>query len=442
MLSLKIKLSLVGILIVFAFLAFLPGCPAPAPTQVDTVSLQSIATGLTSPVAMSIPNDGSNRKFIVDQTGKIFILDANNNLLSTPFLDVSSKLVPLMTQYDERGLLGLAFHPNYSTNGRFFIKYNAPKGPNVPTDYDSELHISEFKVSASDPNVADPASEQILLVVPKPEFNHNGGNILFGPDGFLYIGFGDGGGANDVGVGHNPTIGNGQDKTVLLGKIIRIDINNGTPYGIPSDNPFVNQAPNRPEIWAYGVRNPYSFTFDSGGTNQLFLGDVGQDLFEEVDIVTKGGDYGWNIREGFHCFDPNNPTSPPATCATVGPDGTPLTDPILEYPHFDSQGNPVAIAVIGGYVYRGSAISGLVGNYIFGDLSTIFTTPDGSLFAASQQSDGTWVQRQLSISGTSNNRLGRFLKGIGQDAQGELYLLDSQIIGPNGTTGEVVKIVP
>jgi glucose/arabinose dehydrogenase len=438
------KIILATLLVVLSVIIFYPGCaapPAPPPTAaVNTVVLQSVASGLTEPIAMSVPNDGSNRKFIVDQTGKILILDANNLLLVTPFLDVSSKLFPIVSG-DERGLLGLAFHPNYAKNGRFFIKYNGPLGPADDPNFNCQLRISEFNVSVSDPNVADPTSERILLTVLKPQSNHNGGNIAFGPDGFLYIGFGDGGAANDVGFGHTPTIGNGQDKTTLLGKILRIDVDNGTPYGIPADNPFVNQTPNRPEIWAYGFRNPYVFSFDAGGTHQLFVGDVGQNLFEEVDIVTRGGDYGWNIREGFHCFDPANPTIPPATCSNAGPDGTPLTDPILEYAHVDSQGKPFGIAIIGGFVYRGSAIPGLAGNYIFGDLSTVGNSPDGSLFAAIPQSNGTWVFRQLNISGGTNNRLGRFVTGIGQDTQGELYLMVSRNISLTGTAGEVLKII-
>lgn len=423
-------------------LIFMAGCPAPPPAPpADTVALQSIVTGLTSPVALAIPNDTTNRKFIVDQTGIVQILDANENLLDEPFLDISAKLVPLTAAYDERGLLGLAFHPNYAANGRFFVKYNAPLGPAEDPTFDSELRISEFRVSAADPDVADPNSERILLVVPKPQFNHNGGNILFGPDGFLYIGIGDGGAADDVGIGHNPAIGNAQDTTRLLGKILRIDVDGGDPYGIPADNPFVGQAPIRPEIWAYGVRNPYSFSFDMGGTNQLFLGDVGQDLFEEVNIVTKGGNYGWNVKEGFSCFNATNPTSPLASCPNTGPDGSTLIDPLFDYVHVGSNGVPFGIAVVGGFVYRGSAVPGLAGQYFFGDLSTSFLSPDGSLFAATQGSDGTWTFRQLSVAGTSNGRLGRYLKGIGQDTQGELYLLVSTVLGPTGSGGEVMKIV-
>ena len=414
---------------------------SPGGSQGNTVGLQLIASGLTSPVTMAIPNDSTNRKFIVDQAGKIYIIDANNNLLSTPFLDVSSKLVSLTASYDERGLLGLAFHPNYASNGRFFIFYTAPKGATVETDFDSETHISEFHVSNTDANQADPNSETILLVIPKPESNHNGGSLLFGPDGRLYISVGDGGAANDVGVGHTANLGNAQDKSKLLGKILRLDIDSGSPYVIPSDNPFVNITGVRGEIWAFGLRNPYRMSFDTGQDHRLFVADVGQNLYEEVDIVTGGGNYGWNIKEGNHCFDPNNANTPPATCASTGSDGETLKNPIIEYSHTDSSGNKFGSAVIGGYIYRGSAISGLAGNYIFGDLSTTFSTADGSLFAASESADGTWTYQQLTITGESSTRIGKFVKGFGQDKDGEIYILTSQNVGPSGTTGQVYKIV-
>ncbi|PKL16131.1 MAG: hypothetical protein CVV49_17870 [Spirochaetae bacterium HGW-Spirochaetae-5] len=410
-------------------------------SQVDTVGIQSVASGLTSPVTMVIPNDNTDRKFIVDQVGKIFVIDADNNLLSTPFLDVSNKLVTLMTTYDERGLLGMAFHPNYSINGRFFIFYNAPKGSDVPADYNSEIHVSEFKVSTNDPNKADPSSENILLTIPKPSFNHNGGTLVFGPDGMLYVSVGDGGASDDVGIGHTPTLGNGQDKSKLLGKILRIDIDSGTPYSIPSDNPFVNDSGAKGEIWAYGFRNPYRMSFDTGGDKRLFVADVGQNLYEEIDIGTSGGNYGWNIKEGKHCFDPNNANTPPATCTNTGIDGQTLLDPIIEYSHKDSLGNNFGIAVLGGYIYRGNAIPALVGNYIFGDLSTNLSTADGSIFAAYEKSASIWEFRQLKISGQSNLRIGRFILGFGQDNNGEIYIMTSQNVGPSGTTGQVYKII-
>jgi glucose/arabinose dehydrogenase len=234
-----------------------------------------------SPVGLAAPPDGSGRLFILDQIGAVRIVDADGMLLPAPFLNLADRMVPLAVEgafsYDERGLLGLAFHPDYATNGRFFVFYTAPKGADQPDEFDSESHISEFHVGA-DPNVGDPASEQVLLRIGKPQSNHNGGQLAFGPDGFLYISTGDGGGANDTGDGHNPAIGNGQDKTTLLAKILRIDVDSGSPYGLPPDNPFLADPTARPEIYALGTRNPWRFSFDSGGAHRLFVGDVGQDL--------------------------------------------------------------------------------------------------------------------------------------------------------------------
>ena len=237
-------------------------------------------------------------------------------------------------------------------------------------------------------------------------------------------------------------LGNGQDKAKLLGKILRIDVDSGDPYGIPADNPLLGELGAYPEIWAYGLRNPWRFSFDAGGGHRLFCADVGQNLFEEVNLITKGGNYGWHIKEGAHCFDAANPGTPGAQCPSVGLAGEPLIDPILEYPHTDSQGRPVGLAVVGGFVYRGSAIAGLLGAYVFGDLSTAFQTGDGTLFAADEATDGTWTKRELTIAGASGGRLGKFIFGFGQDGQGELYVLTSDNVGPVGTTGKVYRIVP
>jgi glucose/arabinose dehydrogenase len=429
--------------------------------KTTTVGLELVASGMVSPLAMAVPDDNSNRLFIVDQIGQIRIIDANGNLLATPFLDLSSRMVTVGIDfgggfvYDERGLLGLAFHPGYANNGRFFVFYNAPKGPDQPAFFDCESHISEFHVSANDPNVADPASERILLILGKPQFNHNGGQLAFGPDGDLYLSTGDGGGADDNWAGHtggsgeaqddpHPTdaLGNAQDKSNLLGKILRIDVNGAQPYAIPSDNPFVQTADARPEVWAYGLRNPWRFSFDPGNGARLFCGDAGQNLFEEVSIIGPGNNYGWHIKEGLHCFDQANPGSPGATCPDVGADNEPLIDPIIEYPHADAQGNPVGIAVIGGYVYRGTAIQGLVGSYVFGDFSTSFQQADGSVFAAEEDTLGAWTMRELTIAGHSSGRIDEFIRGFGVDGGGGLYVFTSDLLAPSGTTGKVYRIIP
>ena len=430
---------------------FVAGCefpPVPPLAAGTSVGLQTVAENLTSPVRLVAPPDGSGRLFVVDQIGLIRIIDANGKLLEQPFLDVSDRMVQVGIDFgngvvfDERGLLGLAFHPDYASNGRFFVFYSAPPGDQTPAGFNCENHVSEFAVSASDANRADAGSERILLRIEKPQFNHNGGDLLFGPDAKLYISTGDGGNANDVGDGHNPTIGNAQDKSTLLGKILRIDVDHGDPYAIPPDNPFAAVPGARGEIWAYGLRNAFRMSFDRGGLHRLFVGDVGQDLFEEVDIVSRGGNYGWNLFEGTHCFDPNHPDTPADSCTDVGPDGTRLIPPILDYAHTDPAGGPMGISVIGGAVYRGAALPDLQRRYVFGDFTRSFSAADGSLFAATEHLDGSWEFVELTIAGAEGGRLGQFIHGFGEDAAGELYVMTEGNLGPVGTTGRVLKIVP
>src|ERR671919_810397 len=269
------------------------GAQSPIGDPMD-VDLELIADGLTSPVTLMEAPDGTGRLFVVDQAGLIRVITPSGVLLPEPFLDVRDRMVALQAGFDERGLLGLAFHPDYASNGRFFVYYSAPLREGGPAGFNHTSHISEFTVSG-DPDRADPASERILLQVDEPQFNHNAGSLQFGPeDEYLYISFGDGGGANDVGLGHVADWyaenggGNGQDVTQnLLGSILRIDVDSGSPYGIPPDNPFVG-TPGLDEVWAYGFRNPYRMSFDRGGSRQLFVGDVGQLRWEEVSIVTAG----------------------------------------------------------------------------------------------------------------------------------------------------------
>ncbi len=405
--------------------------------QLQEIGVELTAEGFTSPVAYVSPDDGTGRMFLVDQVGLIWIVDADGNVLEESFLDIQEELVDLTPDFDERGLLGLTFHPNFKENGRFFVHYSAPLREGAPEEWDHTGVIAEFEVREDDSNIADPESKKIILEIDQPQFNHNGGQIAFGPDGYLYITLGDGGGANDVGLGH-PEIGNGQDTSTLLGSILRIDVDEGDPYSIPDDNPFVGKE-GRDEIFAYGLRNPYRISFDAKGDNELFAGDVGQDLWEEVNIVTKGGNYGWNIKEGTHCFDPENPTDPPEECPSVGPRGEPLIDPILDYRNARHEG--IGLAVIGGYVYRGEAINALEGNYIFGDWSLDFNEGDGTVFSASS-TNGDWDFWELAVTNKENQRLGLFITGMGQDADKELYVLTTENSGPSGNTGRIFKIVP
>jgi glucose/arabinose dehydrogenase len=418
-----------------------PPEPTAAPAFEPVIGLELVADGFAAPLALMPAGDGSGRLFILDQTGEIWVLTPEGERLGEPFLDVSDRMVGLSSGYDERGLLGLAFHPDFAENGRFYVYYSAPLRPAAPGGWNHTSHVSEFIVSADDSNRADPASERIVMEIDQPQSNHDGGQIAFGPDGYLYISLGDGGGANDTGTGHNPDTGNGQDPSTLLGSILRIDVDDGDPYGIPSDNPFVG-GEGREEIFAYGFRNPYRIAFDAGGDRQLFAGDAGQNLWEEVSIVTRGGNYGWNIKEGTHCFDPQNPGTSPDECPETGPMGTPLTDPIIEYQNANVQGG-LGRAVVVGMVYRGDALPPFQGRYVFGDWSTGFGRPDGTLLVAAPPEQGEmWPFEELRIANRENGRLGSYLLSFGQDADLELYVLTSDTAGPSGDTGRVFKIVP
>jgi glucose/arabinose dehydrogenase len=446
------------LMVVCATVAVVGGAAPVQAQEADSpaVGLRLVADGMTSPVALVSAGDGSGRRFVVDQVGLIRVLRPDGTLAPEPFLDLRSRIVPLMPGFDERGLLGLAFHPGYASNGRFFVYYSAPLRAGAPAGYDNTARVSEFRVSAANPNRADPASERIVLQVDDPQFNHNGGTLLFGPDdGYLYISIGDGGGADDVGLGHVEDWytanegGNGQDiQNNLFGDILRIDVDRGDPYAIPQDNPFTAApgcADGCDETWAYGFRNPYRMSFDRGGNHDLFVGDAGQELWEEVSIAVKRGNFGWNVKEGTHCFSTDNPDESPSECPdTVGAPhpraGDPLIDPIIEYANHHQPGG-LGATVIGGHVYRGRALPQFSGRYVFGDWSREFEEPDGSLFVAQRRKKGLWKMQQLRVATSPTGRLGHYLLGFGQDPSGEMYALTTDQTGPSGTTGKVFRLV-
>ncbi|MFL5743161.1 MAG: PQQ-dependent sugar dehydrogenase [Niastella sp.] len=411
------------------------------------VDMQLIADGFVSPIGLVTAPDDNSRLFVIDQAGKIWIIK-DGQKLATPFMDVTSKMVALTPGYDERGLLGLAFHPDYKTNGRFFIYYQLPPragGPQAGVNWNNLSRISEFKVSAN-MDVADMNSEKVLLEMDDPQSNHNGGTLAFGPDGYLYISIGDGGAADDVAPGHvtdwyTPNAGgNGQDlDSNLFGNFLRIDVNSGSPYGIPADNPFVGK-PGKDEIYAYGFRNPFRFSFDMGGDHKLISMDAGQVLWEEIDVVTKGGNYGWNVKEGRHCFNAAADSLPTASCPSVDNLGNPLIDPVIEVNNWKNPAGGKATTIIGGNVYRGKDIKGWDGKYIFGTFSQSPTTANGELFMSQPSGAGMWTYDEINLKSHPDD-VGYYLKGFGQDNEGEIYLTVSSILGPSGNTGKVFKLV-
>lgn len=346
------------------------------------VVLAPVASGLTQPVYLTAPPRDVTRLVVVEQDGLIRLIK-NGQLLTRPFLDVSDRT----NANGERGLLSVAFHPDFFENGRLFVFYTADDGTGA-------LTISEFGMT-SDPDLADENSERILLQIPHEEFgNHNGGLLKFGPDGFLYIGTGDGGGGND------PLL-SGQDLGQHLGKLLRIDVDSGNPFGIPSDNPFVSQKGALPEIWHFGLRNPWRYSFDRA-TGDLYIGDVGQGQFEEVDFAPAGQagiNWGWSDMEGNgHCI--NNPNcNDPALGITL---------PITEYAH-----SATRCSITGGYVYRGCERPDLQGTYFYGDLCA------GEIFSL-KVAGGASTEEALVL---QDNELRFNLVSFGEDARGEVYVV-------------------
>jgi len=415
------------------------------------IDISIVADNLVSPVLLVQAPDPSKSMYVVDQIGKIWKIDSMGQKGASPFLDISGKLVSLMAPYDERGLLGLAFHPDFQHNGKFFVFYTAPPrtgGPAPGVNWSSLTRISQFTVFSSNSNFADPNSEKVVLEADHPQFNHNGGTIAFGPDGFLYISIGDGGMKDDNAPGHVEDWykvnagGNAQNvEANFMGKVLRIDVNTGSPYSVPADNPYVGK-PGLDEVYAFGFRNPYRFSFDMGGSNILISQDAGQSLYEEINVVTKGGNYGWNVKEGTHCFNTDNDTVERASCPAVDSAGNSLIDPVVELNNAANPEGGIATAIIGGYVYRGSAIPELMGKYIFGVFSSDETgTPNAKIYAATTAPAGKWSFDPISLKNNPDN-LGTYLKGFGQNLDGEVYLMTTLQAGTTGTTGKVYKLVP
>jgi len=364
-----------------------------------TIQLQPFVTGLSKPTFITSAHDGSNRLFIIEQSGRILVMPPGAAApLATPLLNITAKVLAPNTNGSEQGLLGLAFHPQFATNRRFFVNYTRqPDGATV---------IAQYQVSAGNVNVAD-TTEVPILTIPQPFSNHNGGMMDFGKDGFLYIGMGDGGSANDPG-------NRAQNLDELLGKILRIDVdapNGSVPYSSPSSNPFFGPTPGRDEIFAYGLRNPWRWSFDRG-TGDLYAGDVGQDVMEEIDVIKSGGNYGWRVLEGSRCTN-----NGPASCTAPG-----FTPPITEYSHQSGR-----CSVTGGYVYRGTRGTLPLGSYIFADFCT------GEIFLLQNGAAPLLLDSPYQVS------------SFGEDEAGELYVVNLggavyRVVNPNAPAAAVASV--
>lgn len=413
----------------------------------QTLKLRLMSEGFVSPTTTAAVPGSPSRTVVADQTGVARIMEGDGTLQDDAFLDVRSRMVKLNSGFDERGLLGLVLHPKFASNGKVYASYSAPRREAMPTNWDCTLRISEFRATGKPTPRVDLSSERVILEIDKPYFNHNGGCIAFGPDGYLYISVGDGGNGNGVGIGHSP-ISNGQDLNTLLGKILRLDVDHGSPYRIPRDNPYAKSG-GRPEIFAYGFRNPWRIAFDRGGNHDLLVGDIGQTLYEEINLVQKGGNYGWFIREGNICFNSAEPQTPKASCVDHGADGKPLIDPILAYKNpngFRKDESAIGISVMGGYIYRGKAIPALQGQYVFGDWSRAWALPEGVFLLGHNptgkgKGSGPWTMETLNVKVEDGLKWRAYITGFGEDSEGELYVMTNASNGLVGKTGKVYKIV-
>jgi glucose/arabinose dehydrogenase len=433
--SLRLSASLL-----YAALSFAAASVTFAAEGKSGVALKLVVTNLTAPT--SLTDFDGKRMLLTEQIGPIHLLSPDGTL--APFADLTAKLAITPGKFDERGVLCLATHPKFAQSRKLYICYSAPLRASAPTNWNHTLTVSEFTVKGDQ---LDAASERVVIQIDRPYFNHNGGRIAFGPDGYLYLGSGDGGHKNDINKDENDKArgphGNAQDLNTLMGKILRLDADKpaaGKGYGIPQDNPFAKGG-GRPEIYAWGIRNPWSLTFDRAGQRELFEGEVGQNRWEEINIIVKGGNYGWNLKEGAEWFNPkgeNKPLDKPY----FDPGNGKFVAPIIAYENlaaFPQAGK--GKSVTGGYVYRGKALPQLAGKYIFSDWSKHFSLPQGVLYTATRGADGQWTMADLIPESHSAGHVGAFIWAFGEDRDGELYVLTNQT-GALGTKGgKVWKLV-
>jgi len=419
-----------------------------------SIALQPLAEGLTAPIHLEETPDGTGRLLVVQQDGVVRVLSRDGQLAAEPFLDIRDRLLPLEKGFDERGLLGFAVHPDFRRNGRVYVSYSAPLRATAPQGWNYTRRISEFTAHPGDRSRIDAKSERVLLEVDWPSRKHNGGGLAFGPDGHLYVGLGDGGVSHGVGpkvlweafdVIEDALAWDqlAQDRHSLFGKILRLDVNHGFPgYATPADNPLAGSR-GRPEIYAWGFRNPYRIAFDRDASGAFYVTAIAETLWEAAYRVQGPGNYGWPLREGTHCVDRLHPRQPPADCPAHDDTGAPILMPVVEYANMQAS-HPdtklgiagVGTAITGVHRYRGTALSALSGKLVFSDWSASFKQPSGQIFVATPRDDaGLWpFEKALAIDSR--------IVGLAEDLAGELYVLTNETFGPYGTTGKVFRIVP
>ncbi|XP_012942641.1 HHIP-like protein 1 [Aplysia californica] len=401
-----------------------------APSE-DCLCLEEVRDNIANPLWARHAGDGSGRLFVAQQKGKVRIYNIRTKEWnSETFLDLTDEVELSRFSGDERGFLGMAFHPDYANNGRFFIFYATDRErgdtppPDLPGTYSFKIRVSERRVDSDNPDKADSSWEKVVLDLLQPYANHNGGELFFGVDGYLYVFIGDGGAAGDP-------LKAGQDKSLLYGKVLRLDVDSDTsqPYTIPPDNPFVSESGSRDEIYAYGVRNIWRCGLDRGSSDsdsnrgRVLCGDVGQNNYEEIDLLKKGANYGWNAREGFECYDDD-------LCGNIGPEELPIT----AYDH------SVGKSVTGGVFYRGCENPALEGQYIYGDYTS------SRLFSLKEEG-GTWTNKEVTLCGSTlcdgglRGCLRDYILSFGEDEDGEIYILTSESSGSSRCDGAVYKIV-
>ncbi|MCH7226026.1 PQQ-dependent sugar dehydrogenase [Haloferula sp. A504] len=401
------------------------------------IQLQAFAKQLSGPVFM-VPYQSGDRAFLIgEQAGLISFLSEKGGTRGEAFLDLRSRLDWVREGFDERGLLGFALHPEFENNRRFYLYFGTPLADGAPEGFDHTMRLSEFQTSA-DGSKADPDSERVLLEIHEPQWNHNSGSIAFGPDGHLYICVGDGGAANDLADGHAEG-GNGQSLDTLLGKILRIDVDADEGYAIPADNPLVGK-PGKDEIFAWGVRNPWGLTVDG---DRMIFADVGQNRFEEVNVIRSGANYGWPRFEGFAPFDQQSPGESITLDASRATSPGDTVHPVIAYPHNVGFGEfpAMGISITGGHVYRGSAIKGLQGRYLYADWAMSWAGPKYGLFVAETSDEGEWASKLLPGGGAPGEK-DAWITGFAKDRDGEIYVLSNDSNTPRGKDGRIWKIVP